>query len=339
MLKVYNLNYYYWLEQPFHWALALGLGILKVLCLGVFLYGCYALLKKKKHPSLRGIKQQSYKERYQETAYLLASDMPLAVKRHKDFKGKRQEAQQKRPFLYVIDFDGDMKAAQAEQFSDIVSTLIELLAPKDKVLLRLQSSGGLVPHYGYAALQLRRLVKHTHLTVAVDKIAASGGYLMACVAHEIIAAPFAIVGSIGVVGVVPHLHPWLKNHGIEVQEHTAGEYKRSLTPWGEQTPEKVERYYQELAQTHELFKSFVQEQRPAVAPRILETGEYRYAAHSVGTEGLVDRVLCSEEFIAEHLEKYHVIFVSCEHESPWWHNLLGLGVSLSEKVWRAYAGL
>lgn len=327
------------LEQPFHFALFLSLGVLKVLCAGVFLYGFYALLKKKKTPSLRGIKQQSYKERYQETAYLLACDMPQAPKRQKAFKVKRKDEHKELPFLYVIDFDGDMKAAQAEEFSDMVSTLIELLTPEDKVLLRLQSSGGLVPHYGYAALQLRRLVKHTHLTVSVDKIAASGGYLMACVAHEIIAAPFAIVGSIGVVGVIPHLHPWLKNHGIEVQEHTAGQYKRSLTPWGEQTPEKVERYHQELAQTHELFKNFVKEQRPAVDPSILETGEYRYAAHSVGTEGLVDRVLGSEEFIAEHLEKYHVIFISCEHETPWWHKLLGLGVSLSEKLWGAYAGL
>lgn len=330
------MGYFDWLYELFS-GITLGLVVLlKGLVLFIFIYGLYALLKSKK--TVSSIEGESYTSRYQGAAAQLLNTMPTWKSRRRLFDKKFKEKEQERPFLYVLDFDGDMKASDAESLATMVSLLQEILQPQDKVLVKIHSSGGFVPHYGYAASQLSRLKHLAPLTVAVDKIAASGGYLMACVAHEIIAAPFAIVGSIGVVGVVPYLYPWLKNHGIEMQEHTAGAYKRSLTPWGERTPEKVARYQQELEKTHELFQSFVSKYRPALDKNILASGEYRYAAHSVGPEGLVDALESSQDFINRHVDQYHVIFLLDQPKSSLWQKLFSFGVSLSERfLWGSHA--
>lgn len=290
----------------------------------IFFYGLWSLLSRKgKAQNEQKIALKSYEKRYYEA--LTPQVREFVEKKDLTALKKAQKAAQKEKgsCLYVIDFDGDMQASNTVQLAETTSCLLPLLRSTDKVLVRVKSSGGLVPHYGYAASQLSRLRSKASLTVAIDHIAASGGYLMACVAHEIIAAPFAIVGSIGVVGLVPNVHPLLKNHGIDVHEHTAGEYKRSLSPWAAVTPEKVQRYEHELSMTHELFQEFVQQYRPNLEPEVLQTGEYRYAARSVGDTGLVDKVQSSDDFIAEHLPKYHVIFVTCREEKSVWQRLSG----------------
>ena len=105
-----------------------------------------------------------------------------------------------KPRVYVLDFKGSMDAHEVASLREEVTAVLAVATPQDQVVVRLESPGGVVHGYGLAASQLQRLrEKQIPLTVAVDKVAASGGYMMACVADKIVAAPFSIIGSIGVV--------------------------------------------------------------------------------------------------------------------------------------------
>ncbi|HEZ4337224.1 TPA: protease SohB, partial [Neisseria meningitidis] len=182
-------------------------------------------------------------------------------KRLKEGGEKSAETQKSR--LFVLDFDGDLYAHAVESLRHEITAVLLIAKPEDEVLLRLESPGGVVHGYGLAASQLRRLrERNIPLTVAVDKVAASGGYMMACVADKIVSAPFAIVGSVGVVAEVPNIHRLLKKHDIDVDVMTAGEFKRTVTFMGENTEKGKQKFRQELEETHQLFKQFVSENRP-----------------------------------------------------------------------------
>jgi serine protease SohB len=211
--------------------------------------------------------------------------------------------------LFVVDFIGDIKASQTESLKEIVTLLCTIVNAQDEVLITIDSPGGQVHQYGYAASQLVRLRERCHLTVAIDRIGASGGYLMACVAHKIIAAPFAIVGSIGVIGQVPNVHRFLKQHLIDVEEHTAGEYKRSLSIVGENSPEKISKFKQELEDTHILFQKFVKDYRPQVAQEVLLTGEHFYATMNLEKHGLVDKIMTSDEYILSSSTHKNILYL------------------------------
>ena len=164
---------------------------------------------------------------------------------------------------FVIDFDGDIKASAVEFLRHEISAIISVAKVTDEIILRLDSSGGMVHTYGLAASQLGRINSaKIPLTICVDQVAASGGYMMACMANHITAAPFALVGSIGVVAEVPNVHRLLKKHSIDVEVLTAGEHKRSLTVIGENTRKGRDKFVEDLQQTHGLFKSWVKLQRP-----------------------------------------------------------------------------
>ena len=108
--------------------------------------------------------------------------------------------------------------------------------------------------YGLAASQMQRIRdKKLKLTVCVDKVAASGGYMMAVVADKIIAAPFAVLGSIGVLAQVPNFHRLLKKHDVDFEMLTAGKYKRTLTMFGENTDKGREKFQEDIEDTHVLF--------------------------------------------------------------------------------------
>ena len=172
----------------------------------------------------------SLNEHYNEIHTVMSKEI-LGTKRV-----KKKNKKENKPVLFVIDFQGDMKASQVEQLRDEVTAILSIAKPNDEVLVRLDSPGGVVNSYGLAASQLQRIRdKQIPLTVSIDKVAASGGYLMACVANKIVAAPFAIIGSIGVVAQIPNFHRWLKNHDVDVELLTAGEFKRTLTLFGENT--------------------------------------------------------------------------------------------------------
>lgn len=225
-------------------------------------------------------------------------------------KAKQGEAETNhKPRVWVIDFKGSMDAHEVASLREEVTAVLTVATPQDQVVVRLESPGGVVHGYGLAASQLQRIRdKQIPLTVAVDKVAASGGYMMACVANKIVAAPFAILGSIGVVAQIPNLNRFLKNKDIDIELHTAGQYKRTLTLLGENTDEGRQKFREELNETHHLFKDFVKEMRPSLDIDRVATGEYWYGSQAQ-EKGLVDEVGTSDELLLGLMDGRDVINV------------------------------
>lgn len=210
---------------------------------------------------------------------------------------------------YVLSFNGSVDAHEVEDLRQEVSAVLSVIKPQDKVVLKLESPGGVVHGYGLAASQLMRFrQRDIHLTAIVDKVAASGGYMMACTANKIIAAPFAIVGSIGVVAQIPNFHRLLKKNEIDVELQTAGQYKRTLTMFGENTEEGRKKFQQELEETHLLFKDFVAENRPNLNIDEVATGEHWFALQAKD-KGLVDEIGTSDDVILSMIEQHKIIAV------------------------------
>jgi len=217
-----------------------------------------------------------------------------------------------RPRVFVLDFDGDMQASAVKTLREEVTAVLTTAGTEDEVVLRLESPGGLVHGYGLAASQLARVRdKGIPLTVCVDKVAASGGYLMAVVANRILAAPFAVLGSIGVVAQIPNVHRLLKRHDVDVEVLTAGKHKRTLTVLGENTDEARQKFVEELEEVHALFKSFVQGYRPQIDLERVATGEAWHGQHAVDL-ALVDALSTSDAYLvdrAEHADLFEVRWV------------------------------
>ncbi len=207
------------------------------------------------------------------------------------------------PRSFVLRFDGDIRASAVDALREEVSAVLQVARPgTDRVLLVLDSPGGMVPGYGLAAAQLARLrTRGIELVAVVDRVAASGGYMMAAVADRIVAAPFAILGSIGVVAQIPNIHRLLKENNIDVELHTAGQYKRTLTLLGENTEAGREKFREEIEQTHELFKQFLNRFRPQLDLDKLATGEH-WLGEDALTLGLIDAIGTSDDLILEAIE-------------------------------------
>ncbi len=205
------------------------------------------------------------------------------------------EAAKKR--IFVLDFHGDIKASEVESLREEISTVLTLAKPTDEVVVKVESGGGMVHSYGLASSQLARITnKNIPLTVCVDKVAASGGYMMACVANKIVAAPFAILGSIGVVAQLPNFHKVLKKNDIDYEMFTAGEYKRTVTMFGENTEKGRAKFVEELEDTHVLFKEFVNEHRPQVDLVKVATGEVWFGRRAKEVN-LIDELQTSDEYL------------------------------------------
>ena len=221
-----------------------------------------------------------------------------------------QEDQRRR--LYVLDFDGDVHASATDNLREEISAVLPQIREGDEILLKLESPGGLVHGYGLAASQLQRIADaKVPLTIAVDKVAASGGYMMACVGSTIVAAPFAVLGSIGVIAQIPNFHRLLKKHDVDIELLTAGEYKRTLTTLGENTEKGRKKFVEELEDTHALFKDFVGENRPMLDVAKVSTGEVWYGRKAIDV-GLIDKLQTSDAFVQERLADQDVYEVKFE---------------------------
>lgn len=249
-------------------------------------------------------------ERFEHMAEILNADLlsedafkRLAKQRKAEEKAKRKAEKRAepplRPRVFALNFDGDLAAHAVDSLREEISALLQVARDSDEVLLRLESEGGMVHAYGLAASQLQRIRgRGLKLTVAIDKVAASGGYMMACVADRILAAPFAIVGSIGVIAQLPNFHRVLKKHEIDFELHTAGEFKRTLTLFGENTEAGREKFREELEATHVLFKSFVSGNRPILDIDRVATGEHWYGSQALDLK-LVDKLQTSDDYLLE----------------------------------------
>ena len=244
------------------------------------------------------------------------------AKAAKKKRGKSDPGQEKsRKRLYVLDFDGDIKASATDNLREEISAVLRQVKPGDEMLVRVESPGGMVHGYGLAASQLRRIRDaEVPLTIAVDKVAASGGYMMACVADRIVAAPFAVIGSIGVLAQLPNFHRLLKKNDIDFELFTAGEYKRTVTMFGENTDKGREKFSEELEETHELFKQFVTTNRPQVDIDKVATGEIWYGQKAV-EKGLVDELQTSDALVQGYLADWDVFEVKFVHKKNWQEKL------------------
>lgn len=224
-------------------------------------------------------------------------------------KGKAEDKSR----VFVLDFDGDIKASATESLRNEITALLTLATARDEVVLRLESGGGLVHSYGLAASQLARIRQAgIPLTVCIDKVAASGGYMMACIGEKIVSAPFAVLGSIGVVAQLPNVNRLLKKHDIDFEVLTAGEYKRTLTVFGENTEKGRQKFQEDLETTHVLFKNFVSRYRPQLNMEEVATGEI-WLGMAAQERLLVDELRTSDEYLAERAkeaELYHLHFAA-----------------------------
>lgn len=238
--------------------------------------------------------------------------LQLAQQLAKEAKIRRKNNQK----IFVLDFKGDIQASAVENLREEITLILATAkAGRDRVVVRLESPGGMVHGYGLAAAQLVRLRDAGfHLTICVDKVAASGGYMMACIANEIITAPFAIVGSIGVVAQVPNFNRLLKEHNVDFELYTAGQYKRTVTMFGENTPEGKAKFEEELQQTHVLFKHFVEKYRPQLNVDKVATGEHWYGEDALNLN-LVDKLQTSDEYLLALLAQHDVYVINTRRKA------------------------
>jgi serine protease SohB len=274
---------------------------------------CVAVVRRKRPPSSY-LRVKRLNRQLEALGDALRSNLlPKKEVRRLRRRRKKEDAEQPatKSSVFVLEFRGDLFATAVRNLREEVTAIVSAAAPGDEVVIRLESAGGAVPHYGLAAAQLMRLKdKALKVTACIDRIAASGGYMMACVADTIVAAPFAIIGSIGVVAQVPNFHRLLEKHDIDVQEMTAGEFKRTVSVFGEITEKGRKKFQEELEDTHLLFKEFVKAHRPALDLDRVATGEHWLARRGLHL-GLVDQLRTSDEYLVEraaHASVYQVSF-------------------------------
>ena len=225
---------------------------------------------------------------------------------------KSKKSQNPKPKLFVLNFEGDIKASQVETMRDEITAMLSIAEPQDEVLMVLDNSGGIVHEHGLAASQLTRIKDaKLPLTVSVDKGAASGGYMMACVADKIIAAPFAILGSIGVLAQLPNFNRLLDKAGVDFEQHTAGEYKRTVTMFGKNSDKEREKLKLDLQETHALFRDFVTEHRSKLDIEKVATGEHWYGKQALELN-LVDELKTSDEVLVDALDIFDIYQLSTE---------------------------
>ena len=245
-----------------------------------------------------------------ESGLLGAKERKAAAKvRKRESKARKKKGRADRPRVFVLDFKGDIRASAVASLREEVTAVLAFARPEDEVLVRLENAGGLVHEHGLAASQLLRVRdRGIPLTVSVDKIAASGGYMMACVADRIVAAPFAVLGSIGVLAQMPNFHRLLDSHGVDFEQFKGGEYKRTVTMFGENTDADREKFKQDIEDVHGIFKSFVTEQRPGLDIEKVATGEH-WLARRARDLGLCDTLVTSDDYLLEANERAELVGV------------------------------
>lgn len=298
----------------------------KLFCVFVFLAGLIllvAILVMRSSHSSKDLEITPLHERWKNIGLLLKSfllskeELKAEKKRLKKEAKKAKTEDEVQSKTFVLRFDGDVKAHQVEGLREEINAILQVATPQDEVVAVVHSPGGVVTGYGLAASQLLRVRSSgIPLTVCVDEIAASGGYLMACVANRIYSAPFAIIGSIGVVAGIPNLHRLLKKLDVDYKEYTAGEFKRTVSFLGEITPKGEQKFLEQLEETHVLFKTFVQKFRPQIEISKVATGEYWYGETALGL-GLVDELKTSDDYLLEKAKNKGQIFeIKYEHKTP-----------------------
>lgn len=211
---------------------------------------------------------------------------------------------------YVLQFKGDIKASGVDNLKECINAVLTVATKDDEVILDLESPGGMVHGYGLVASQIQRLKDAgIQVTICVDKIAASGGYMIACLADKIIAAPFSIIGSVGVVASVPNFNKLIKKNDVDYYQMTAGRYKRTMSLFGEITEEAKQKFKEELEETHVLFKNHIKKFRPKVDVEAIATGEHWYGTRAQEL-AMIDELGTLDSYVFQQTSQRLVLEVS-----------------------------
>lgn len=329
------------------------LKILTFLVLILLVFGLIASLSQRQKESKRGsIEVNVYNDTLDEMKHALlrvvedeaALKKALKLKHKASQKAKKElsadrkagKAVTKKKRVFVMDFNGDIRASAVAEMREVITAILTMATPNDEVVLRLESSGGMVHSYGLAASQLHRLrEREIPLTICIDKVAASGGYMMACVGNKIFSAPFAVLGSIGVVAQLPNFNKVLKKNDIDYEQFTAGEYKRTLTLFGKNSDKSRQKFMEDLELTHVLFKQFVKQHRSFVNIDEVATGEVWFGSQALDKK-LVDELSNSDDYITR-LADNHPVFIVSYHLKKGFMEKLQL--SVQSGIERAAIGL
>ncbi|HEY5643919.1 MAG TPA: protease SohB [Woeseiaceae bacterium] len=285
-----------------------------------------------------GLEIEHLNKKYKLIADALRNAVLPKSERKKNAKARRKEAKAEskhptaRPRSFVIDFKGDLKASAVPSLREEVSAVLDVVDDGDEVIVRLENHGGLVHEHGLAASQLARIRdRGIPLVICVDKVAASGGYLMACVASKVYAAPFAILGSIGVLAQIPNFNRMLDSHGVDFEQVTAGKYKRTVTMFGKNTDEDRAKLKEELEEVHALFKGAVAKYRPTLDLDRVATGEHWYGTRALEL-GLADELLTSDEVLKAAATERDLYRVEYKIKQPLQKRLMANVESAIEKA-------
>lgn len=278
-----------------------------------------------------GLKVEKLNDKYREMAdnirQVIMSKSEWSDYTKAEKKALKKEAKEKSDSvrrIYVLNFKGDMRASAVESLREEISAIVAVATPEDEVVVCLENAGGVVHDHGLGASQLQRIKSQKiPLTVIVDKVAASGGYLMASVANRIVAAPFAIIGSIGVLAQLPNFSRFLEERGIDFEQITAGKYKRTLTMFGKNTEADREKTRQDLEEVHLLFKNAVVEHRPALDIESVATGEYWYGTRAKEL-GLIDAVGSSDDYLMSRVNDARIYSITYKGKEGLLHKLQGV---------------
>ena len=307
-----------------------GLFLLKTVTLVIAILFCMSgIVSILRDKSFQKGQIEVYKlnEKYKEIAKILKNetfsrnelkkDAKIEKEKKKALKKKEKEdSDAYKRKMFILRFDGDIRASEVADLREEITAILMVANAEDEVLLILESSGGLVHTYGLAASQLQRIkTRKIPLTVVVDKVAASGGYLMASIADKIIAAPFAVIGSIGVLAQIPNFNRFLKKKDIDFEQITAGEFKRTLTVFGENTDNAREKLKEELEETHSLFKSYITQNRTSVDIDNVSTGEHWYGTRALELN-LVDEIMTSDEYLNKASAKFGLFEINYTAKKP-----------------------
>ena len=328
------------------YGLFLAKTVTAVVALGLLLSLVINANEKMRHASDKGhIEIIKLNQRYQEVSEAMmlavvdeseqkAMAKKLQKEKKKQAKGLKKassgegEKAETRSRVFVLNFDGNISASAVTDLREEITAVLTQASSDDEVVIKLESAGGMVHSYGLASSQLDRLRKQDiSLTVCVDKVAASGGYMMACVADKILAAPFAIVGSIGVVAQMPNFNKLLKKHDVDYEILTAGEHKRTLTLFGENTDKGRKKFIEDLEDTHSLFKDYVAHRRPQVELSKIATGEVWYGSRALDL-ALVDELKTSDEYLMQRVSEADVYEISYKTKKKL-HQRLGIAAEES----------
>jgi serine protease SohB len=273
---------------------------------------------KSKTPNKGSLVVKNLSKKYENMGSTIRSSLlnPKELKKYNKEVQKKNKKDKKKPSkddaVYVLNFNGDIQASEVSKLKNEINAILLSDTKCKEVVIKVESGGGSAYAYGLCAAELKRLVDNKiKLTVCIDKVAASGGYLMSCVASKIIAAPWAIVGSIGVIAQLPNFHRLLKKNSIDFEMHTAGEFKRTLTTLGENTEDGRKKFKSELEDLHLIFKDFVKEQRPQVDTKVVATGEVWQGDKAIEV-GLIDELGTSDDYLvglSKKLKLYEIEYV------------------------------